>query len=54
MKTNTITIERIRALAEQLEADAAKVREILQQASEGKISPAAAAAALRQQGIAIF
>jgi plasmid stability protein len=49
-----ITIASIRALAEQLEADAAKVREILRQATEGEINPDQAAAALREQGIAII
>lgn len=50
----TITLGSIQALAEQLEADAAKVRAIAAQAEAGLISPAQAAAALRKLGIAIL
>lgn len=49
-----ITISAIAGLAEQLEADAAKVRGILAQATDGEISPDEAAAALREMGISIF
>ena len=54
MNTTTITINRLRGLAEQLEADAAKVRDILQRAELGDISPDEATAELKEQGIAIL
>jgi hypothetical protein len=50
----TITINSIRGLADQLEADAKAVREILAQAEAGDISPEQAAATLKERGIAIF
>ena len=52
--TPTLTISRIRALAEQLEADAARVREIIEQAEQGDISPEQAAKKLKEMGIAIL
>ena len=50
----TLTINSIRGLADQLEADAKAVREILAQAESGDISPEQAAALLKEQGIAII
>ena len=50
----TLTINSIRGLADQLEADAKAVREILSQAEAGDISPEQAAAMLKERGIAIF
>jgi hypothetical protein len=49
-----ITINKIRALAEQLEADAQATREILILAEEGEVSPDEAAAMLKDHGIAII
>ena len=49
-----ITINKIRALAEQLEADAQATREILILAEEGEVSPDEAAALLNDHGIAII
>lgn len=53
MTANTITIDRLRALAEQLESDAALVREIIREAEQGEISPDQAAKQLKNAGIAI-
>lgn len=50
----TLTINSIRGLAEQLEADAKAVREILAQAEAGDIAPEQAADLLKEQGIAIL
>jgi hypothetical protein len=54
MTANTITLGRIQALAEQLEADAAAVRRILAMAQDGDLSPAQAAQQLHNLGIAIL
>jgi hypothetical protein len=55
MKTkNTITLASIQALAEQLESDAAAVRDLLAKAQDGEIGTAEAVKQLRRLGIAIF
>ena len=50
---DTLTLRKLQALAEQLAADAASARAICRQAATYEISPARAAAMLRQAGIAI-
>ena len=50
---DTVTLRKLQALAEQLAADAALARAICRQAATYEISPARAAAMLRQAGIAI-
>ena len=49
----TLTIENLRALAEQLESDARAVRKILDAAECSDITPAQAKSMLRKLGIAI-
>lgn len=51
---DNITLAALSGLAEQLAADLTKVREILAQATAGDITPAQAADALRETGIAIL
>lgn len=53
MTAATITLGSLQALAEQLEADAARVREILEAAILGDLGPQDAVARLRELGIAI-
>lgn len=53
MTASTITLSGLKALADQLEADAIAVREIQLRAELGDISPEQAAAELSERGIAI-
>jgi hypothetical protein len=54
MNADTITIDRIRALADQLAADAEAVRKIERQAKCGDITPAQAVKLIRNAGLAII
>lgn len=49
----SITTTNLRALADQLAADAAAVREILELAEASEITPEQAATLLRERGLAI-
>jgi hypothetical protein len=51
---DTITLNKLKALAEQLAADAALARAIYRQASIYELTPARAAAMLKDAGIAIL